>query len=882
MKRIFFLTGILFIVNFALAQTPSKETRKTVKAVRVNGEITVDGRLTEEVWQSRGYSAFTQVDPVDGAQPTEKTRVWIAYDDNALYVGAYLYDSEPGKIANRLYRRDQSTECDWFAFHIDPYHDRLSGYMFAVNPAGSIADATLSNDVNSDFTWDGIWEWAARIENDGWIVELMVPFNQLRFPEKDEYIMGVNFARVIFRKNEQIVFSWRPKEESGSVSHFADLTGIRGISPGKYIEFIPYTVGQSEFSPKEDGNPFMTGKDYFGNAGFDLKVGLKSNLILDATFNPDFGQVELDPAVINLTAYETYYEEKRPFFIEGSRIFNFGTGGVHNGFGFDWAQPNFFYSRRIGRAPAGSVSEDGYVDYPDRTTILGAAKITGKIGNGWNVGIVNALTSREDAQIDNNGNRMQKEVEPLSNYGVIRLQKEFNEGRQGFGFIGTAVNRNFQNEALKEVTARGAYTFGFDGWTFLDKDRDWAVNGWLGTTSVTGSESYIHDLQKSSIHYFQRPDADHVKIDENATAMSGWGGRFLLAKQQGNVIVNAGLGMLSPGFDIGNLGYQHGSADKINAHFATGYVWYHPGKIFRNNVILFATHRNYDFGGTRFGEGYYFINNAQFLNYWNYEILVGKYAESLDNGFTRGGPLALALPFWFTRASISSDNRKKIVLGLNTEIFTFSSGSSMRNAGFSATWKPRTNIDFTLAPHYNRHYFVAQYITAVDDPLMTDTYGKRYVYEEIDQHMFSMTFRLNWTFTPKLTLQAYMQPFVAVGDYHNFKEFAKPRTFDFNNYGEGLSTVEYNDGDYTIDPDGKRPAESFTFSDPDFNVKSLRGTIVLRWEYYPGSRLYVVWTQNRADYENPGDFSFRRDFTDMWKAEGTNIFLIKISHRLKF
>jgi len=882
MKKVILFFFVFIIPAYLFSQTSLNHVRKTVEAVRIHQKPSIDGRLSEEIWQREGSSDFLQRNPIDGAEPTEKTMVWVAYDDKALYVAAFLYDSEPEKIADRLYRRDESRECDWFAFHIDPYYDRLSGYMFAINPAGSIADAYLSNDVNTDFTWDGVWDWAVRIQEKGWAVEVMVPFDQIRFPEKEEYIWGINFSRVIHRKNEEIVFSWRPKEESGSVSHFADLHGIKGIKPGRYIEFTPYTVGQSEFFPKEEGNPFKTGSDYLGNLGFDLKVGLKSNLTLDATINPDFGQVELDPAIINLTAYETFFQERRPFFIEGANIFNFGSGGLHGEMDFGWGSPDFFYSRRIGRAPVGSVSGDGFVQYPDRTTILGAAKITGKIGRGWNIGILNALTSREYAEIDSDGKRSKEEVEPRSNFGVLRIQKEFNEGRQGFGLIGSSVYRTLKEDALREELNKSAYIFGFDGWTFLDKTKTWVLSGWAGGTRVTGSEENILNMQKSSIHYFQRPDADYLTLDENATDMNGWGTRVTLGKQQGNIIFNTALGALSPGFNVNNMGFQREGVDKINGHIATGYIWHHPGKVFRSKLILFAKNRNYDFGGNLFNDGNFFLIHGQFLNYWGFDVLLAQFGETLDKTFTRGGPLSLALPFRLRRMEISSDSRKKIVLGASGEFLNFDSGSSMRSTDLSITVKPKSNISFSISPSYNRMHFVAQYITTIDDPLMTETYGKRYVYGEIDQNTLSTNIRLNWTFTPRLTLQGYIQPFIAVGDYYDFKEFAMPGTFDFNKYGDGLSTVKYEDGEYTVDPDGKRPAESFTFNDPDFNVKSLRGTVVLRWEYHPGSRLYAVWTQNRADYENPGDFDFRRDFNDMWGAKGTNVFLVKVAHRLKF
>ena len=357
-KKFVLLSSSILIISLSnLAETIPTPEQKIVQAVRITEPITIDGVLDEKVWHEKGYSDFIQSDPTDGAAPTEKTEVWIAYDEKNLYVAARLSDSEPDKIIRRIGRRDDMVDSDWFIFAVDPYYDRRTGYQFGVNPAGSIVDWTLYNDAWDDSTWDGVWETRTAIDNQGWTVEIRIPYNQLRFAKKDIYVWGVNFRRIIRRNNERMGFVWIPKEVSAYVSRFAKLEGIQDIRPGRHIEFLPYTVGQARFSPEVAGNPFETGEEYAGNAGFDLKLGLKSNLTLDATINPDFGQVEVDPAVINLSAFETFYEEKRPFFIEGANIFNeFGRGGATSDANINWSQPSFFYTRRIGRTPGGFVT----------------------------------------------------------------------------------------------------------------------------------------------------------------------------------------------------------------------------------------------------------------------------------------------------------------------------------------------------------------------------------------------------------------------------------------------------------------------------------------------------------------------------------------------
>ncbi len=862
------------------AQETKVPEQKTVRAVQVNGSVTIDGVLNENVWQNEGYSDFTQSDPHDGEKPTEKTVVWIAYDEEALYVAARLFDTEPELITSRLGRRDDFVDSDWFIFAVDPYYDRRTGFQFAVNPAGSIVDWSLYNDEWSDSTWDGVWEWKAQVDEQGWTVEIRIPFNQLRFSKKQEYVWGVNFRRIIKRKNEKMAFIWVPKEDSGYVSRFAKLVGIQDIHPGRHVEFLPYSVGHAQFSPEEPGNPFQTGQKYLGNIGFDLKVGLKSNLTLDLTVNPDFGQVEVDPAVINLSAFETYYSEKRPFFIEGSSTFNnFGEGGATSQASISWSMPSFFYSRRIGRAPQGYVSQSGFVSFPDRTSILGAFKLTGRVGHNWNVGFISTLTAREYAEIDYIGERFREEVEPFSYYGVLRVQKEFSEGRQGLGFMATSVIRNLQNDNLEDILNKNAFSLALDGWTFLDKEKVWVLNGWFGGTRVEGSQSAILTLQQSSLHYYQRPDAAHVELDEEATSMEGWGGRFTLNKQKGRFLFNAAFGVLSPGFDPNDMGFQYSSSDRINAHLLTGYSWPHPGKFFRNIYIYGGPFRNYDFGGNKNWDGFLILFEGQFLNYWEFNSMFAYNPQTVSNSLTRGGPLALIPDGYQIDFSLYSDSRKPIVVSGYTNLYSRPDDGYSWDGGLSLRWKPRTNISLSIGPEYYVRRSSIQWVTRVEDPLMMETFGVRYIFARFYQRMLSSDIRLNWIFTSKLSLQLYLQPLLAVGEYEQFRELARPKSYEFNIFGEGISTVSYADSRYTVDPDGSGPADEFSFYNPDFNVKSLRGTVVLRWEYFPGSILYLVWTQNRSDYAHPGDFNLRRDLGDLLTAPGDNIFLIKVSYR---
>ena len=863
------------------APTAVAPARKTITALPAGGPIKIDGVLDEPVWKIAGTGGFLQSDPDDGAPETEPTTVWIAFDKDALYVAARMADARPDLIVSRLGRRDEMTESDWIYFGIDPYLDRRSGYYFAVNPAGSITDGTFFNDEQTDPTWDGIWDSAARVDEKGWTVEMRIPFHQLRFKSRDAYTWGVNFLRIIKRKNEQTYLAWHPKEESGMVSRFADLVGVRGIDSGRRLEVSPFATGGADVQPAVRGNPFRTGREWTSNAGFDFKAGLRSNLTLDLTVNPDFGQVEVDPAVINISDQETYYQEKRPFFIEGSSIFDFGRGGPNVYKSYGWTDPIFFYSRRIGRTPQGRYSGPGSVDMPDWTTILGAAKVTGKIGQGFSIGVVSALTQSECAEIDVAGVRSQAEVEPFTYYGAIRGLKEFADGRSGLGFIGTAVLRDLKaGTALADSLVRNAFALAADGWTFLDKNKTWALSGWAGGTLVTGAEAAMTRLQMSSLHYFQRPDIDYAHVDPTATSLSGWAGRLYLNKQQGNLVFDAALSAMSPGFEANDLGY-HTRGDVFNGHVQLGYQTFHPGPVFRRWIATATYYRNYDFGGNRSDEYIYLDGEGQFLNYWTTTLHLDYQPPKLSHWLTRGGPLAYYPSGATINGELSSDDRKPLIAKVTGQYRTHPDGAYNWTVSAALTWKPSPNFSLSVGPSYTWRYSQGEWVTKVADPLKTATLGIRYVLADIIQKTLPIEIRLNWTFSPTLSLQAYLQPSIGTGDYRLFKELDAVRTFRFDVYGKNGSTISYDGARYTVDPDGPGPALPFSFADPDFGLRSMRGTIVLRWEYRPGSMLYFVWTQKRADTAVFSDIRFWDDLDQVVRAPGKNIFLLKFSYRFE-
>lgn len=880
------------VVSATLLQIASASVRPPivapphgVRAVRAQPAIVLDGDLGDPAWtQAEPFSQFTQRDPTEGAPPSQRTEVRVLFSDEALYVGARLWDSAPDSIVARLARRDAQVTSDRFYVYLDPYHDKRTGFYFGVSAAGTQYDGTLKNDDWDDDTWDGIWDAKVHRDADGWTIEMRIPYSQLRFRDAEHQVWGINFDREIARGNEKVFLAYTPKGGSGFVSRFAELSGLDQLRPPKRLEFTPYVTSKAEFLQHAPGDPFNRGSRLRGSAGLDAKLGLGSNLTLDATVNPDFGQVEVDPAVVNLTDVETFYPEKRPFFIEGADIFEYGFGGANNFWGFNWPGPDFFYSRRIGRPPQGGVPDAQYVDLPQGTTILGAAKLSGKIGHDLSIGTLSAVTDREHARLQLPTGRSSAEIEPLTSYNVLRARREIAEGRQSIGLIATGTFRDLSDPALRDQLSRNALSLGVDGWTFLDSSRLWVLTGWAGASRVSGSQTRILALQQSPVHYYQRPDASQVRLDPAATSLSGYAGRLALNKQRGDWLVNAAFGVISPGFETNDVGFLS-RADVINAHAVVSRRWSTPGRLFRSARINAGAYRVYDYAGLRTGEGYTLSGGADFLNYHGASVFVSLNPERYNGRRTRGGPVMLSPSGWGGDLSYSTDDRKSVVGEFSLSRNSFGRGDDNTWGGsMGLTWKPAAAVSVTVGPEYERSRMGAQYVGTFADSFATATFGSRYVFAYLDQTTLSANLRVNWTFSPKLSLEVYAQPLLSSGAYRGFKELARPRSYDFNRYGGGGSTITANRDasgtvvDYSVDPDGGGAASPFSIANPDFGFASLRGNAVLRWEFRPGSTVYLVWTQDRSDQSSDGEFGFGRSLGRLGKAKGNHIVAVKFSY----
>ncbi|MCU0277176.1 MAG: carbohydrate binding family 9 domain-containing protein, partial [Acidobacteria bacterium] len=814
---------------------------------------------------------FTQDDPRCGEAPSEASEFKVMYDDKCLYVLMRCHDSQAGTIERRVARRD-TIDGDYIAVYVDSYHDRRTALGFKVNAAGVKSDVTLSGDSNSqDATWDAMWSAKAALDAEGWTAELAIPFSQLRFASGNA-VFGLQVRRLLYRKQEISSWAHIPKQAPGFVSHFGELQGLKGIRAQHQVEIVPYAVAQSALSPREAGNPFATGSSSSLLGGLDGKIGLSSDLTLDFTLNPDFGQVEADPSVVNLTAYETYFQEKRPFFTEGRSILDFRIMGGDG----DFSSDNLFYSRRIGRAPRYyPETQDGeFLDMPMTTAILGAFKITGKTRHGLSLGILDGLTARESAAIAFAGGSRAETVEPLANYFMLRAQQDLNQGRTTFGAMFTAVNRDINDEAL-DFLHRQAYSGGVDlfhSW----KNRNYYVWANAVFSLVRGSTAALQRTQTSSVHYFQRPDAGYLEYDPDRTSLSGHGGTVEFGRNGGSPLrFSAGVTWRSPGLELNDMGYLS-RADAIMSWGWAGYRISKPTLVFNSLNVNFNAWAGYNFGLEPIFAGGNVNFWGQLKNYWSVNAGLNRQGPNVSLGALRGGPSLRCDPGWNFWAGVGSDSRRRLVVSLSGSLYGADGGSRQSGgANLTLAYQPASRFSLRVAPGYSFNRNLLQYVATSD---AGD--ASRYVMGALDQKTFYVTLRLNYSVTPELSIQFYGQPFMANGRYDAFKRITDPRAARFQDrfqaYGKNEIQFDANGNEYLVrEASG---GNTFSFADPDFNVLELRSNLVLRWEYRPGAALFVVWSQGRGDNTGRDEFDLGAGFRDLMRLPSTNVFLIKFTY----
>lgn len=871
---------VLFVAPLAQSAAQTTQSKEaTADAARVAFATLaapepphIDGRLDEEAWAAAvPQSDFTQRDPHEGDPGSERTEFRIMYTDAAVYVGIRAYDSQADQISAQLTRRDEDSPSDWVGVGFDSYHDRRTAFVFVVNAAGVKRDIYFFDDNNEDTSWDAVWDVATSRDAEGWTAEFRIPFSQLRFPAASEYRFGLQVYRKLNRRNEEQFWRLPPKDQSGFVSLFGELVGIEGISPPRRIEVMPYVSATGAWQPSEEGNPFATGTDHSGRAGADFNIGVTSNLTLSATINPDFGQVEADPAVVNLTAFETFFPEKRPFFNEGIDIFRFP---IMLGDGPD-ANEQLFYSRRIGRAPQGEADErGGYTESLRETTILGAAKLSGKTPSGWTVGLIGALTAEEQAEVvDSLGTFHKDVVEPRSGYFVGRLARDFRDGQTQVGLFTTVVDRALPGNLMDLRSS--AYAGGLK-WSHRFRNDTWSVGGWFVGSHVRGSPEAIEETQTSSAHYYQRPDNDYVTFDPTRTSLSGYAGQLTFGKHAGNWRFSTGIDTRSPGFEVNDMGFQR-DADRTIQFVWLNRRWLQPGKVFRDFNINFNQYSAWSYGWDRLGLGGNVNVNFTLLNYWSGYFGMETDFGGLSKTALRGGPALQQPNGLFSWAGFHSDSRKSVRGGFNT-FFSWhnESGSWVYGLSPNISARPATNIDLTLAPSLFRQLDTWQYLDEAE-ALGTD----QYIFGKLEQTTLNMTLRANLTFTPDMSLQVYAQPFISSGDVVGYRRVADPRADRFENRFEDFDpaqvTEDQEDVYIDIDRDG---ASDIEIENPDFTFVSFRSNVVLRWEYTLGSTLFLVWQHGQEDDYKDGRFRLGSGLRNLFSADQENTFVIKFNYWL--
>ena len=876
MKKLLISVVIFFfILPLSSAQTIEK---KRYKATRTSEVPVINGILDEEIWKSGEWiDDFTQNEPYNGSPSSQRTEFSILFDDDNLYVGIKAYDTSPDSIVNRLTRRDQA-DGDLAAIIVDSFHDLRTGFCFGVSSAGVKYDLMFSNDgQNQDQSWNPNWWVKTSINKEGWIAEMKIPFSQIRFDKNSGDVWGLEMARVLYRKNETAFWQHIPKDSPGLIHMFGEMSGLEEIKPRKIFDVTPYGVAKAETFKADPGNPFLeNGRKYGLNGGIDAKIGITNNMTMDLTINPDFGQVEADPSQVNLTAYETFFEEKRPFFIEGNNITNFSIGLGDGDIGND----NLFYSRRIGRNPHVSPDlKDGWsADVPAFTKILGAAKITGKTKNGLSLGFVEAMTAGEKAEIDTIGGRTHQTVEPLTNYFIGRVQRDFNEGKTILGGIFTGTNRDL-DENLGSLMHKSAYSGGID-FTQYFKDKNWMFNLNTAFSQVNGSKEALQLTQKSSARYYQRPDNDYTDFDPERTSLTGSGGRIQIQKLNGHLFLLGSVLWRTPGFEINDLGYIQ-ETDEVLSVLVAGYNVWDPKWIYRRYNINGDIYIGHNFGGDVVGKGFEWNGSMGLKNYWNVWTGGNLSGNSLSSGMLRGGPMMKLPGNLRIYGGFSSDNRKKLTFQVFANVSRgYENNSRSLYTGMDITYKPTNFLFFTLSPGFNPSFTELQYVTE-------ENIGgsDKYIFASIDRKTISASFRINVNLSPDLTLQYWGQPFIASGKYYDHKYILDPMADDFRNrfwtYSPAQKTFDMENNNYRVDMnlDG---TTDFTIENKDFNFQEFLSNMVVRWEYNPGSTLYLVWSQTRSFSNESGVMRYFNDLGDLFNRDNDiphNVFLVKFSYR---
>lgn len=834
--------------------------RKQQTAVRIGGRAPeIDGRLDEEVWSSApALAGFTQTTPREGAPASDRTEVRFAFDGDALYVGARMY-ADPGTVRASLGRRDQGGDAERLLVSLDPYLDRRTAYTFGVTAAGTRLDYYSPTDVPHprDASYDPVWQAAARVDSLGWTAEMRVPFSQLRFNNRPEQTWGLNVNRWVPSRNEDAFWIAVPSRETGWSSRFGDLVGISGIRPSRRVEVTPYVAADARLVGEVDaGDPFAEQHAVGARVGGDVRMGLGPSLTLEATINPDFGQVEADPAEVNLSAFESFFPERRPFFTEANRALT-GRG------------PSYFYSRRLGARPRVPAAGD-FTDYPNASTILGAAKLSGRLLSGTSVAALGALTGREEARVfyteDERFDRVV--VAPRTLFTVGRVQQEFGRDASTVGITLAGVGRETGDSLVASRLTRTALSGGAD-WNLRFRGGEYVVNGHAGFSWVQGDSTAIRRVQRSSTHYFQRPDATHVTFDPARTSLGGYAAGLGVERAAGkHWLWGVSAAAESPGLELNDAG-RIGRADQISASASLRYRETQPGPLFRSWSVRLASENAWDFAGVRGFGAVRSDVSFTWKNFWQTRLTGWVDLRAQSPTLTRGGPYAGTGQAWTLAGSVSNSFASSTRWNGEVRVGGDELGGRVFEVEGEMSIRPGPRWQLSLEPGYTRMTDPRQYVATLSGGPAA-TFGNRYLFATTDRSELAAELRLAYIFTPDLSLEVFAQPFVATGRYGTFGQLPTPRSRELDLFGAD-GPVRSADGVHTT--------ARGTVAE-DFNVRSFRSNAVMRWEWRPGSTLFLVWQQSRSAEQVDGRFVRPGDLFRTLDATGDNYLALKATYWL--
>lgn len=874
------LTGSLILLftctelvyGFHSFKWPERDTvvdgrrKRIYQTERTDNPPKIDGILDDKCWEAGNWSSgYKQFTPAEGTEPTAKTEIKILYDKLNVYVAIRAYD-DPEKIDRQMGRKDHFNG-DIVGVCFDSHLDHRAGYEFDLTAAGVKLDLLLYNG-GWDTNWDAVWYGETGLEDSAWVSEMQIPLSQLRYGNKDEQIWGMHAWRWINRNQEEDQWNLMPRDNNNFLHYFGEIHGIRNISRSRRVELLPFTMAKLKTSKTEENNPFTRGKETTFNAGLDGKIGIASNFTLDFTVNPDFGQVEADPAELNLTVFETRFDEKRPFFLEGNNILQFNAGGNL-----------LFYSRRIGHAPGyvPDVGDTAFVRSAENTTILGALKLTGKTNRGLSVGIIESITQREMLRISTGETEYDETAEPLSNYFVARIQQDLNQGNTVFGGILTSSTRFLKDEHLKESLSREAVTGG------LDFEHHWKNRTYFTRFSgffshIAGDENAILTLQESPGRYFQRPDADHVSIDSIRKNMSGFGGNFIIGKEgNGRWRYAENISWISPGLELNDLGFST-TADEINQETEMQYIENQPKGMFRQYSFSLSQSNHWNTGGEHLSSDGHMGFTLTFQNKWSFYGGFLRRSSTLDTRLLRGGPAMRLKGFWHNDYNLSTDISRKFSYRFRIHYHIYDDKiSQFHNLSQGILYKPLNSLQISADIDYDFSKDGFHFVEPDDN----DDTDKPYVVATLERKTLGLTIRIDFSINPEFTIQYYGNPYISLGSYTGFKHIADAGAKDFSDQFILLNNnqIEYNAVEdqyavYLSDP----VAPDYYISNPDFNYLEFRSNLVARWEFKPGSTLYLVWTQARyGDYDFT-DYTVTGNIRNMFSIFPDNVFLIKFNY----